>query len=242
MLNDIDTNTTMFKLVLLGKINPYFYNSLLRLKINNELDNEMIVLYSKADMLFFKSNSSRDATAFNLINSYLQNNSKQELKNQIIKETQKLDIERVIDDLVKYAYEMNSFHLIFFEQNCKNMDIAMLKSLIEKKELTQEKEHIIPENILEKEDEVKAKQLGFDDLEDLDNHIYNYGNLLSLEKSLNAKAEDRDLLEKEQIYQDSKIPFIRKFDTSNFNKKILRERNEELRNWLRNEFLKDFLN
>ena len=121
------------------------------------------------------------------------------------------------------------------------MDIAMLKSLIEKKELTQEKEHIIPENILEKEDEVKAKQLGFDDLEDLDNHIDNYGNLLSLEKSLNAKAKDRDLLEKEQIYQDSKIPFIRQFDTSNFNKKILRERNEELRNWLRNDFFKDFL-
>lgn len=241
MLDEIDTNTQIFKIVLLGKINPYFYNSLLRLKINNELDNEMIVLYSKADILFFKSNSSRDATAFNLINSYLQNNSKQALKNQIIKETQKLDIERVIDDLVKYAYEMNSFHLIFFEQNCKNMDIAMLKSLIEKKELTQEKEHIIPENILDKEDEVKSKQLGFDDLEDLDNHIDNYGNLLSLEKSLNAKAKDRDLLEKEQIYQDSKIPFIRQFDTSNFNKKILRERNEELRNWLRNEFFKDFL-
>lgn len=242
MLNDIDTNTAMFKLVLLGKINPYFYNSLLRLKINNELDNEMIVLYSKADILFFKSHSARNGTAFNLIYSYLKNNSKQALKNQIIKETQKLNIERVVDDLVKYAYEMNSFHLIFFEQNCKTMNIEMLKSLIEKKELTQEKEHIIPKNILEKEDESKAKQLGFDDLEDLGNHINNYGNLLSLEKKLNGEALDRDLLEKEQIYQDSKIPFIRQFDTSKFNKKILRERNEELRNWLRNEFFKDFLN
>lgn len=241
LLDEIDTNTQIFKLVLLGKINPYFYNSLLRLKINNELDDEMISLFSKADILFFKSSSSRDATAFNLIDSYLKNGSKQDLKNQIVKETQKLDIERVVDDLVKYAYEMNSFHLIFFEQNYKNMDIAMLKSLIEKKELTQEKEHIIPENILEKEDESKAKQLGFDDLEDLGNHIDNYGNLLSLEKSLNAKAKDRDLLEKEQIYQDSKIPFIRQFDANNFNKKILRERNEELRNWLKNEFFKDFL-
>lgn len=242
MLNEIDINANIFKLILLGKMSPYFYNSLLRLKINNELDNEMIYLFSKADILFFKSGSNLDGTAFNLIYSYLKNNSKQELKNQIIKETQKLDIEQVIDDLVKYAYEINSFHLIFFEQNCKNMDIAMLKSLIEKKELTQEKEHIIPENILEKEDEVKAKQLGFGDLEDLDNHIDNYGNLLSLEKSLNAKAKDRDLLEKEQIYQDSKIPFIRQFGTSKFNKKILRERNEELRNWLKNEFFKDFLN
>lgn len=241
MLNEIDINANIFKLILLGKMSPYFYNSLLRLKINNELDNEMIYLFSKADILFFKSGSNLDGTAFNLIYSYLKNNSKQELKNQIIKETQKLDIEQVIDDLVKYAYEMNSFHLIFFEQNCKNMDIAMLKSLIEKKELTQEKEHIIPENILEKEDEVKAKQLGFGDLEDLDNHIDNYGNLLSLEKSLNAKAKDRDLLEKEQIYQDSKIPFIRQFGTSKFNKKILRERNEELRNWLKSEFFKDFL-
>lgn len=241
MLNEIDINANIFKLILLGKMSPYFYNSLLRLKINNELDNEMIYLFSKADILFFKSGSNLDGTAFNLIYSYLKNNSKQALKNQIIKETQKLDIEQVIDDLVKYAYEMNSFHLIFFEQNCKNMDIAMLKSLIEKKELTQEKEHIIPENILEKEDEVKAKQLGFGDLEDLDNHIDNYGNLLSLEKSLNAKAKDRDLLEKEQIYQDSKIPFIRQFGTSKFNKKILRERNEELKNWLKSGFFKDFL-
>ena len=241
MLNEIDINANIFKLILLGKMSPYFYNSLLRLKINNELDNEMIYLFSKADILFFKSGSNLDGTAFNLIYSYLKNNSKQALKNQIIKETQKLDIEQVIDDLVKYAYEMNSFHLIFFEQNCKNMDIAMLKSLIEKKELTQEKEHIIPENILEKEDEVKAKQLGFGDLEDLDNHIDNYGNLLSLEKSLNAKAKDRDLLEKEQICQDSKIPFIRQFGTSKFNKKILRERNEELKNWLKSGFFKDFL-
>lgn len=242
MLDEIDTNTQIFKLVLLGKINPYFYNSLLRLKIDDKLDDEMIALYSKADILFFKSHSARNGTAFNLIYSYLKNNSKQALKNQIIKETQKLNIERVVDDLVKYAYEMNSFHLIFFEQNCKTMNIEMLKSLIEKKELTQEKEHIIPKNILEKEDESKAKQLGFDDLEDLGNHINNYGNLLSLEKKLNGEALDRDLLEKEQIYQDSKIPFIRQFDTSKFNKKILRERNEELRNWLRNEFFKDFLN
>ena len=85
MLDEIDTNTQIFKLVLLGKINPYFYNSLLRLKIDDKLDDEMIALYSKADILFFKSHSARNGTAFNLIYSYLKNNSKQALKNKIIK-------------------------------------------------------------------------------------------------------------------------------------------------------------
>lgn len=242
MLNEIDINANIFKLILLGKMSPYFYNSLLRLKINNELDNEMIYLFSKADILFFKSGSNLDGTAFNLIDSYL-NQTKENFKSQIVKECKRICQKLDIESLIKSAYyEKGAFHLIFFEQNCKNMDIEMLKSLIEKKELTQEREHIIPENILEKANETKAKQLGFDDLEDLRNHINNYGNLLSLEKDLNGKALDRDLLEKEQIYQDSKIPFIRQFDTINFNKKILRERNEELKNWLRNEFFKDFLN
>lgn len=242
MLNDTQNNAEMFKLILLGKINPYFYNSLVRLKIDNKLDNEMIAMYAKADILFFKSGSSRDATAFNLIDAYIKDSSKDELKNKIVKECKKVDIERTIEGLIKYVDEFGgTFHLVFFEQNAKNTDVEILKSLIQKKELTQEIEHIMPISISGKDDEMRAKQLGFDDLDDLNNYIRNYGNLLSLEKSLNAKAKDKDLLRKEEIYQESKLQFVRQFDTKNFNKTKLKARNEEFRKWLKEEFFKDFL-
>lgn len=241
LLDEIDTNPHIFKLFLLEKINPYFYNSLVRCKINNQLDNGLITLFAKADILFFKSGSSRDGTAYNLINSCL--HGKEEFKNEIILQCKKSNnIKQAIEDLLEYAYDMPYFHYVFFEQNCQNMDINELKNLIEKKQLTQEKEHIIPENLLETEDEAQAKKLGFDDLEDLDNYINSYGNLLSLEKGLNSKAKDKDLIGKAEIYKSSKIHFIRRFEVEKFNKNLLKKRNEECENWLKKEFFKDFLN
>lgn len=67
LLNEIDRNPCIFKLFLLEKVNPYFYNSLVRLKMRNELDDELIKLFAKADILLFKTGSSRDAGAYNLI-------------------------------------------------------------------------------------------------------------------------------------------------------------------------------
>ncbi|WP_309544890.1 DUF262 domain-containing protein [Helicobacter sp. MIT 14-3879] len=184
LLNEIDTNPYVFKLFLLEKVNPHFYNSLIRLKINNNLDDRMITLIAKMDILFFKSGSSLDATAYNLIDACLM--GKRDFENKVIDSCKKNAniIRKAIDDLLQYAYETPSFHYIFFEQNCQNMDIDALKNLIEKKQLTQEKEHIIPKNLLEIQDEVQAKKLGFDNLEDLNNFINSYGNLLSLEKNL----------------------------------------------------------
>lgn len=241
LLDEIDTNPYVFKLFLLEKINPYFYNSLVRLKINNQLDNELITLFAKADILFFKSGSSLDATAYNLVNPCLL--GKEEFKNEMIKQCKKSNkVKQAMEDLLEYAYHMPSFHYAFFEQNCQNMDINAFKSLIEKKQLTQEREHIIPENLLEIEDEIQAKKLGFDDLEDLDNYMDSYGNLLSLEKSLNSRARDKDLISKTEIYKDSKIPFIRRFEVEKFNKNLLKERNKECEKWLKEDFFKDFLN
>lgn len=240
LLDEIDTNPYVFKLFLLEKINPYFYNSLVRFKINNQLDNELVTLFVKADILFFKSGSSLDATAYNLIDSCL--DGKEKFNNEIVKQCKKSNkVKQAIECLLEYAYEMPSFHYVFFEQNCQNMDIDALKNLIEKKQLTQEREHIIPENLLEIEDEAQAKKLGFDDLEDLDNYMDSYGNLLSLEKSLNSKAKDKDLIGKAEVYKDSKIPFIRRFEVEKFNKNLLKKRNEECENWLKKELFKDFL-
>ncbi len=54
LLSEIDTNPTTFKVMLIKKINPYFFNSLIRLKINNELDDETLRLFAKTDILLFR--------------------------------------------------------------------------------------------------------------------------------------------------------------------------------------------
>ncbi|BAW62070.1 putative uncharacterized protein [Helicobacter pylori] len=54
LLSEIDTNPTTFKVMLINKINLSFFNSLIRLKINNELDDETMRLFAKTDIVFFK--------------------------------------------------------------------------------------------------------------------------------------------------------------------------------------------
>ncbi|MBI1562122.1 HNH endonuclease, partial [Helicobacter pylori] len=76
--------------------------------------------------------------------------------------------------------------------------------------------------------------------EDLRAYINTYGNLISLEKSLNLKASDKDLYGKDEIYKESRIPFNRRFDTKNFNKEALKKRNDEMQEWLIDTFFKDF--
>lgn len=240
LLNEIDKNSNIFKLFLLEKINPYFYNTLVRAKINNDLDDRLIILIAKADILFFKSKSSKDATAYNLIHKYLKC-GKETMIDELIKQCKSSNVKKVIENAIQNAYEVPYFHYVFFEKNCKDMDINLLVDLIERKQLTQEKEHIIPYNILDNKNEEEAKKFGFSDLEDFDNFMNSYGNLLSLEKSLNSKAKDRDLLGKAEVYKDSKILFIRRFDIKNFNKEKLIERNKEFEKWLRDEFFKEFL-
>ncbi|GAA7729326.1 hypothetical protein HpMMM95_13580 [Helicobacter pylori] len=120
------------------------------------------------------------------------------------------------------------------------MSLADLKKLIPGKQFSQEKEHIIPINLLELDNEIEIQKLGFEDKEDLRDCIYTYGNLISLEKPLNSKGKDRDLYEKDEIYKSSEIPFNRRFNVKGFNKKVLIERNNEMKKWLINTFFKDF--
>lgn len=82
LLSEIDTNPTTFKAMLINKINPFFFNSLIRLKINNELDDETMRLFAKTDIVFFKVGRDR-ANAYNLINGYIQK-GKEGLKSKMI--------------------------------------------------------------------------------------------------------------------------------------------------------------
>ncbi|WRB75637.1 DUF262 domain-containing protein [Helicobacter pylori] len=237
LLSEIDTNPTTFKAMLINTINPRFFNSLIRLKINNELDDETLKLFAKTDIIFFKVGNAR-ADAYNLINGYLQK-GKERLKSKMIAQCRN-DIEQTSWRLVKNAPDLSCFHYIFFEKNCQEMGFADLKKLIREKQFSQEKEHIIPINLLELDNEIEIQKLGFEGKKDLEDYINTYGNLISLERPLNSQASDKDLYEKDEIYKSSEIPFNRRFNVKGFNKKALIKRNDEMREWLINTFFKDF--
>ncbi|RVZ59371.1 DUF262 domain-containing protein [Helicobacter pylori] len=238
LLSEIDTNPTTFKVMLINKINAQFFNSLIRLKINNELDDETLKLFAKTDIVFFKATRFLASKTYNLINAYLEK-GKEGLKSEMIAQCRN-DIELASLKLVNNAFNLSCFHYVFFEKNCQEMGLADLKKLIPGKQFSQEKEHIIPINLLELDNEIEIQKLGFEDKKDLRAYIDTYGNFISLEKSLNLKASDKDLYGKDAIYKESRIPFNRRFNVKGFNKKVLIKRNDEMREWLIDTFFKDF--
>ncbi len=238
LLSEIDTNKTTFKAMLINTINPLFFNSLIRLKINNELDDETMKLFAKTDIVFFKAGKKMKTTAYNLIEEYLEK-GKEGLKSKMIAQCRNY-IESASWNLVNNASNSSCFHYVFFEKNCHEMSFADLKKLIPGKQFSQQKEHIIPINLLEQRSNNKIRDLGFENKEDLRAYINTYGNLISLEKSLNLKASDKDLYGKDAIYKESRIPFNRRFNVKGFNKKALIKRNDEMREWLIDIFFKDF--
>ncbi len=238
LLSEIDTNPTTLKVMLINKINPRFFNSLIRLKINNELDDETLRLFAKTDIVLFKAGRYIQSAAYNLINAYLEK-GKEGLKSEMIAQCRN-DIDQASWQSVKNASNSSCFHYIFFEKNCQEMGLDALKKLIPGKQFSQQKEHIIPINLLELDNEIEIQKLGFEGKKDLEDYIDTYGNLISLESPLNSKASDKDLYEKDEIYKSSEIPFNRRFNAKGFNKKVLIERNDAMREWLINTFFKDF--
>ncbi|GAA8580409.1 DUF262 domain-containing protein [Helicobacter pylori] len=238
LLSEIDTNPTTFKVMLINTINPSFFNSLIRLKINNELDDETLRLFAKTYILLSKGRKGMGSVAYNLINEYLEK-GKEGLKSKMIAQCRNY-IELASRELVRNISNSKYFHYIFFEKNCQEMGLADLKKLIPGKQFSQEKEHIIPINLLEQRPYNKIRDLGFESKKDLEDYIDTYGNFISLEKSLNLKASDKDLYGKDEIYKESRIPFNRRFNVKGFNKKVLIARNDEMREWLIDIFFKDF--
>ncbi|GAA7679463.1 hypothetical protein HpMMM67_06220 [Helicobacter pylori] len=234
LLNEIGTNPTTFKVMLINKINPRFFNSLIRLKINNKLDDETLRLFAKTDIVFFKAGKTMKAMAHNLIEEYLEK-GKEGLKSKMIAQCRN-HIELASRELVRNISNSKYFHYIFFKKNCQEMGLVDLKKLIRGKQFSQEKEHIIPFNLLKQRPYNKIRDLGFEDKKDLEDYIDTYGNLISLEKSLNRKANNKDLYGKDEIYKNSEIPFNRRFNVKGFNKKVLIKRNDEMREWLINTF------
>ncbi len=195
-------------------------------------------LFAKTDIVFFKAGKTMQAIAYNLIHEYLQK-GKEGLKNKMIAQYRN-DTEQASWNLVRNAFNSSCFHYVFFEKNCQEMGLVDLKKLIREKQFSQQKEHIIPINLLELDNEIEIQKLSFEDKKDLDDYIGTYGNLISLEGPLNSQASDKDLYGKDEIYKSSEIPFNRRFNVKGFNKKVLMARNDEMREWLINTFFKDF--
>ncbi|GAA8808040.1 hypothetical protein BTM152_01460 [Helicobacter pylori] len=107
LLSEIDTNPTTFKVMLINKIDSFFFNSLIRLKINNELDDETMRLFAKTDIVFFKAGKNMRAKAHNLIHEYLQK-GKEGLKSKMIAQCRN-DIEQASGKLVKNASNSSCF-------------------------------------------------------------------------------------------------------------------------------------
>ncbi|GAA8516405.1 hypothetical protein KKKH7_04110 [Helicobacter pylori] len=238
LLIEIDTNPTTLKVMLINRINPLFFNSLIRLKINNELDDETLRLFAKTYILLSKGRKGMGSVAYNLINEYLEK-GKEGLKSKMIAQCRNY-IELASRELVRNISNSKYFHYIFFEKNCQEMGLADLKKLIPGKQFSQDIEHIIPINLLEQRPYNKIRDLGFEGKKDLEDYIDTYGNFISLESSLKSKASDKDLYGKDAIYKESRIPFNRRFNVKGFNKKVLIKRNDEMREWLIDTFFKDF--
>lgn len=129
LLSEIGTNLTTFKAMFINKINPLFFNSLIRLKINNELDDETLRLFAKTDIVFFKAGKTMKAMAHNLINEYLKN-GKEGLKSKMIAQCRNdIEIESASWELVKNAFNSPCFHYVFFEKNCQEMGLVDLKKI-----------------------------------------------------------------------------------------------------------------
>ncbi len=127
LLSEIDTNPTTLKVMLINRINPRFFNSLIRLKINNELDDETLKLFAKTDIVFFKATRGMKTTAYNLIDEYLEK-GKEGLKSEMIAQCRN-DIELASRKFVKNASDSSCFHYVFFEKNCQEMGLADLKKI-----------------------------------------------------------------------------------------------------------------
>ncbi|GAA9183427.1 hypothetical protein HpHA191_02630 [Helicobacter pylori] len=135
LLSEIDTNPTTFKAMLINKINTRFFNSLIRLKINNELDDETMRLFAKTNIVFFKAGKTMKAMVHNLIHEYLQK-GKEGLKSKMIAQCRN-DIGWASGKFVKNASNSSCFHYVFFEKNCQEMGLSDLKKLIREKQLSQ---------------------------------------------------------------------------------------------------------
>lgn len=254
ILKDIDNNQAMFMAIMIENLNPVFYNTFVRLKVDGRLDEDMIRLFTKADCILNKFNGKR-ADPYYLIKAYCETQDVKSLEAEIYKKCKDCRVENNINDFVDNTFNQTNkkvFHYLFIAQHSKGISVGHLKDLLAneqgepgKKRVTQDMEHIISQSVLGDDsnspDSITIEDKSFENAEDLKKYINTYGNFLSLEKRLNSGASNRSDIEKRKEYAKSALPFVKSFEPKNVNKHFIITENEEMKQWLKEEFFKDFL-
>lgn len=229
-------NPNMFKLIFILNINPYFYAPLVRLKMNNLLDDECLELFGMAEIIFYNFGSKLKAAAYNLRDRV---DSKENFKNQIIESAKSVDMEYHLNQIERYNFDWKKcFHYLFLTYREKNISIDnLMKILGDSKTYAMQIEHIISQNT---EKTLDYKKYGFDDLNDFDDYKNSFGNLIPLEGPKNAELRDKSLAYKQDGYKKSAIFYNQCFANSpeflNFSKDTIIEENRKFKEWAKDYF------
>lgn len=246
ILKSTEHNVEAFKILMILRINPYFYASLVRLKMNDILDDECLSLFAQAEICFYALGSVNDSKAYWL---YEWTHSKDIFKEKIIqfcKECSKggyRDIQQALDEISMDNYEWGKyFHYMFFTYR-HDMQIKDFWNLIDEKQKTYALtiEHIVPQNAAENG---SLEQYGFKDEFEFNGIKNSFGNLLPLESALNSKSKDYGLAKKQENYRKSKVFYDVEFANSqnflSFGKEAIQKENKKFTEFAK-EFFKEFL-
>lgn len=229
-------NSNMFKLLFILRINPYFYAPLVRLKMNNLLDDECLELFGVAEIIFYNFGSTLDATAYNLQDSV---DNKENFKNKIIKGAKSVDMQYRLNTIERDNYDWKKrFHYLFLTYREKEISIDnLIKLLGDSKTYAMQIEHIISQNT---EKTLDYKKYGFTDLEEFETYKDTFGNLIPLEGPINAAVQDKSLAYKQDEYKKSEIFYNQRFANSseflNFSKEKIIEENRKFKEWAKDYF------
>lgn len=260
ILDQIDTSKVLFECLYLENLNPRLYPTLVRLYMQPAIANteELVELITRAD--FVLSKLFRTESVYN-INAVIQdgglirdNGARSITKQELLQEIQKIcmkadkNLQNSIADFVQSAFNTDSkagYHYVFLKQTCPNLTIGDLLKLVTTSQGNFDLgnalgiEHICPQSWGDKEE---WRGYGFSDKGEFERFKHSYGNLLSLEKSLNSEARDKSPEQKQAAYGRSHIPYTAQFGSQveKFDKEVIIKRNEEAIAFLK-EFFKDFI-
>ena len=254
ILDQIDTSKVLFECLYLENLNPRLYPTLVRLYMQptNAKTEELVELITRAD--FVLSKLFRTESVYNINAVILENGLMYLTKADLLQEIQKICIkadrnfQNKIKDFVQSAFNTDSkagYHYVFLKQTCPNLTIGDLLKLVTTSQGNFDLgnalgiEHICPQSWGDKEE---WRGYGFSDRGEFEGLKHSYGNLLSLEKSLNSEAGDKSPEQKQAAYGRSHIPYTAQFGSQveKFDKEVIIKRNEEAIAFLK-EFFKDFI-
>lgn len=254
ILDQIDTSKVLFECLYLENLNPRLYPTLVRLYMQPTIANteELVELITRAD--FVLSKLFRTESVYNINAVILENGLMYLTKADLLQEIQKICIkadrnfQNKIKDFVQSAFNTDSkagYHYVFLKQTCPNLTIGDLLKLVTTSQGNFDLgnalgiEHICPQSWGDKEE---WRGYGFSDRGEFEGLKHSYGNLLSLEKSLNSEAGDKSPEQKQAAYGRSHIPYTAQFGSQveKFDKEAIKKRNEEAIAFLK-EFFKDFV-